>query len=242
MGFRDDPRKPEEIARLSLSLLSKRLLGVQAPFRASSRPVYKLSKRLFDVAIAGAGVLALSPLLIAIAVAVKVTSRGPVLYRGVRTGRDGVPFRILKFRTMVPDAERTGTTTVLGDARITGVGRLLRRGKLDELPQLLNVLVGQMSLVGPRPEVPEHTNAYDAEERAILTVPPGITDFSSIHFASLDEVLGTENPHEVYVKRVRAEKNQLRLRYVRERSFLVDLHILVGTGRVVLRKLLSRDG
>jgi lipopolysaccharide/colanic/teichoic acid biosynthesis glycosyltransferase len=202
-------------------------------------PLYALGKRAFDVGIAGMSLVVLSPLLLAIAIAIKLTSRGPVLYRGVRTGRDGIPFEMLKFRTMVPDAEQAGTTTRLGDPRITSVGRLLRRAKLDELPQLINVLGGTMSLVGPRPEVAEHTDAYDDAERAILSVTPGITDFSSIHFVSLDEVLGTENPHEVFVTRIRAEKNQLRLKYVRERSFLVDLRILAGTVRVVLRKILA---
>lgn len=148
-----------------------------------------------------------------------------------------MPFRMLKFRTMVLDAERAGTTTSIGDPRITSIGRVLRRTKLDELPQLVNVLTGEMSLVGPRPEVKEHTDAYDEEEQAILTVPPGITDFSSIHFASLDKILGAENPHAVYVTRIRAQKNKLRLKYVRERSFLVDLRILGGTGLVVLRRL-----
>jgi lipopolysaccharide/colanic/teichoic acid biosynthesis glycosyltransferase len=199
--------------------------------------VYEAGKRVFDVALAATALLVLSPLLAIIAVAVAATSRGPVLYRGIRTGRHARPFRILKFRTMTVDAELAGTTTTLGDPRITPVGRLLRAGKLDELPQLWNVLKGEMSLVGPRPEVAEHTDVYSREEMAILDVLPGITDYSSIHFASLDKVLGTENPHEVYVTRVRAEKNALRLRYVRERSFMVDLRILAATIAVVARKL-----
>lgn len=203
----------------------------------ATRPVYETGKRLFDVAVALIALLVLSPLLAVIAIGVATTSRGPVLYRGVRTGRHGRPFRILKFRTMSVDAELAGTTTTLGDPRITRIGRFLRAGKLDELPQLLNVMRGEMSLVGPRPEVAEHTDVYSTEELAILDVLPGITDYSSIHFASLDKVLGTENPHEVYVTRVRAEKNALRLRYVRERSFAVDLRILAATLGVVVRKL-----
>jgi lipopolysaccharide/colanic/teichoic acid biosynthesis glycosyltransferase len=203
----------------------------------AARPVYEAAKRLFDCSFALVALIVLSPVLATIAIVIAATSNGPVLYRGVRTGRYGRPFRILKFRTMTVDAERAGTTTTLGDPRITRVGRLLRSGKLDELPQLWNVLRGEMSLVGPRPEVAEHTDEYTAEEMAILDVPPGITDFSSIHFASLDRVLGTDNPHEVYVTRVRAEKNALRLRYVRERSFGVDLRILAATIGVVVRKL-----
>lgn len=138
------------------------------------------------------------------------------------------------------DAERSGTTTTLADARITTVGRVLRRLKFDELPQLLNVLTGEMSLVGPRPEVEEHTREYSAEELAILTVPPGITDYASIHFVSLDEVLGSENPHEVYVTRVRAEKNALRLAYVRNASFYEDLRIIGSTSVALVRKAFAR--
>lgn len=199
--------------------------------------MYEVAKRLFDLVIAALAVVLLSPLMLAIAALIKFTSPGDVLYRGERTGRYGRPFRILKFRTMVPDAERAGTTTVLADPRITGVGRWLRRVKLDELPQLFNVLRGEMSLVGPRPEVAEHTDVYDAEERTILDVRPGITDFASIELVRLDEVLGVDNPHEVYVTRVRHFKNQLRLRYVRERSFMTDMRIIARTVRAVASKV-----
>jgi lipopolysaccharide/colanic/teichoic acid biosynthesis glycosyltransferase len=125
-----------------------------------------------------------------IAIAVKRSSAGPVLYRGVRTGRWGVPFEMLKFRTMQVGAEALGTTTHRRDPRITPIGRWLRRYKLDELPQFLNVLRGDMSLVGPRPEVEEHTREYTNEEHAILDVTPGITDLASIRFADLARELG----------------------------------------------------
>lgn len=202
---------------------------------------YRLRKRAFDLAVAGLGIAGLSPVLALVAAAVKLTSPGPVLYRGTRIGLHGRPFTILKFRTMHVDAERMGTTTRIDDPRITRVGRFLRRYKLDELPQLLNVLRGQMSLVGPRPEVEEHTSAYTVEERAILTVLPGITDYSSIHFASLDEVLGREDPHNVYVSRIRGEKNQLRLRYVRTATFREDLRIIGKTVVAIARKAKRRD-
>ena len=200
------------------------------------RSGYELAKRVFDVVVAGAGLAVASPVLVTIAVLVKLTSRGPVFYRGERIGRYGRPFRILKFRTMQVDAERLGTTTRLNDPRVTSVGRLLRRYKLDELPQLVNVLRGEMSLVGPRPEVVEHTSEYDANERRILDVLPGITDYASIELVSLDEVLGTEDPHRVYVTRVRAEKNRLRLRYVDNRSFTEDLRILRRTFQAIFDK------
>lgn len=194
-------------------------------------------KRCFDIIFAGISVIVFSPLLLLIAVAVKVNSDGPVIYKGKRVGQYGKIFKIHKFRTMQPDAETYGTTTAKDDPRITTIGRILRKVKLDELPQLFNILKGDMSFVGPRPEVEEHTNEYTDEEKLILTVRPGITDYSSIHFISLDEVLGSRNPHQVYLSGVRAEKNKLRLRYVRERSFITDLKIIALTFIALMRKM-----
>ena len=188
-----------------------------------------LAKRLFDLIVASLGLVALAPLLLGIAIAVALSSPGPVFYRGWRTGLGGVPFRIFKFRTMVVGSEANGTTTALRDPRVTRSGAVLRRWKLDELPQLLNVVLGDMSLVGPRPEVAEHTEAYTDEERAILSVRPGITDLASIRFVHLAEEVGAEDPHAVYVSQLRSMKNALRLKYVREQSFLGDLGILFRT-------------
>ena len=188
-----------------------------------------MAKRLFDLTVAALGLLVMSPLLAGIAVAIASGSPGPVFYRGWRTGLHGQPFRIFKFRTMVVGAEAQGTTTVLHDTRVTPLGQWLRRWKLDELPQLINVVRGDMSLVGPRPEVEEHTSAYTVEERQILSVRPGITDLASIRFVRLAEELGTDDPHATYLNRVRAEKNALRLQYVRERTFLGDVRILCLT-------------
>lgn len=204
----------------------------------SSRRGYEAAKRIFDLVVALPALVVLSPLLAGLAVAVRATSAGPILYRGERIGRHGRPFRILKFRTMVADADRYGSTTALADARITRPGVVMRRLKLDELPQLWNVVTGEMSLVGPRPEVEEHTREYDAAEQAILTVRPGITDYSSIRFVDLAAELGSENAHEVFVTRVRAEKNRLRLRYVQNQSFTEDLRILLRTLAVLIRKAL----
>jgi len=201
-----------------------------------------MAKRLFDVCAASLGLFALSPFLLLVALAVALDSSGPVLYRGWRTGFEGKPFRIFKFRTMVVGAEAMGTTTSLRDPRVTRIGAVLRRWKLDELPQLLNVLLGDMSLVGPRPEVEEHTALYTPEERAILSVRPGITDLASIRFVRLAEELGAEDAHAVYVNRLRAEKNAMRLKYVRERSFLGDLAILFQTFRAILRPRSARGG
>jgi lipopolysaccharide/colanic/teichoic acid biosynthesis glycosyltransferase len=199
-----------------------------------------MSKRLFDIFLAGLGVVLLAPLLGAIAILVALDSRGPMLYRGIRTGRYGRPFRILKFRTMVPDAEKVGGgTTALGDRRITRVGHVLRRYKLDELPQLFNVLKGDMSLVGPRPELPRYTDRYRGEERLILSVRPGITDFSSIRFASLDEMVGAQDADRVFETAVLPQKNQLRVRYVKEASFFVDVKILFLTAAKIIEKVLG---
>jgi lipopolysaccharide/colanic/teichoic acid biosynthesis glycosyltransferase len=187
------------------------------------------SKRVFDVTAAAIGLVVFMVPLSLIALGIKAGSRGPVFYRGVRIGRFGRPFRIYKFRTMVPDAERRGTATGHNDARITTAGRWLRRYKLDELPQLINVLKGEMSLVGPRPEVEEHIAVYSAEEQLILTAIPGITDLSSLRFVRLGELLGTDDPNKVFIEHYRAEKNRLRLEYVRTRSFLLDLKIIFQT-------------
>lgn len=194
-----------------------------------------MGKRLFDIAVSVAGLVAFAPVLLIIAVLVKLDSRGPVLYRGVRTGLMGREFRILKFRTMVPDAERTGGgSTARNDPRITKIGRVLRRYKLDELPQLANVLTGDMSLVGPRPELPQYTREYIGDEQLILTVRPGITDYASIEFSQLGTVLGDDAPDRVYETQVRPVKNALRVKYIRERSFLEDLRIIVRTLRKVV--------
>jgi lipopolysaccharide/colanic/teichoic acid biosynthesis glycosyltransferase len=194
-------------------------------------------KRAFDVVVSGLGLVTIAPLLLVIAALIKLDSPGPVFYRGERVGLFGRKFRIWKFRSMVPDAEARGSTaTAHRDPRITRVGRLLRRHKLDELPQLLNVLVGEMSLVGPRPEVEEHTSVYTDEEKAILGVRPGITDYSSLRFIDLNELLGTEDPNRVFIEKYREEKNQLRLQYVRNQSFGEDLRIIARTlARIVWR-------
>jgi lipopolysaccharide/colanic/teichoic acid biosynthesis glycosyltransferase len=196
-------------------------------------------KRVFDLVMAGTALLLLSLFLLILAVAIKLTSRGPVFYRGERVGRNGRPFRIYKFRTMVVDAERQGgPSTSDADARVTPVGRFIRGLKLDEAPQLLNVLLGEMSLVGPRPEVRHYVDLYTEEEKAILTVRPGITDWASIRFHNEGEILaasGLADPEEAYIRLIRPEKLRLQLKYVRERSFWADLRILFATASTLVR-------
>lgn len=193
-------------------------------------------KRLFDMVVSFCGLAALSPVLLAVALAIRREDGGPVFYRGERTGRKGRPFRIFKFRTMVVDAENMGAaSTADDDPRITKVGRRLRKFKLDELPQLINVLTGDMSLVGPRPEVKRYTDLYTEEEKAVLTVRPGITDWASIWNSDEGALLaGQVDPDRYYEEHIRPEKIRLQLKYVRERSFRTDLAIILETLRVIL--------
>jgi lipopolysaccharide/colanic/teichoic acid biosynthesis glycosyltransferase len=189
-----------------------------------------MAKRFFDVMFAFVGLLILFPLLVIIALLVKSDSPGPILYRGVRTGWRGRPFRIFKFRTMVVDAEHLGGgSTAKDDRRITRIGRFLRKNKLDELPQLVNVLKGEMSIVGPRPELQRYTSLYSGDELLILSVRPGITDYASIEFARLGEVLGNEAPDQVYEEQVRPRKNALRVKYVKEQTYWGDIVIIFRT-------------
>jgi lipopolysaccharide/colanic/teichoic acid biosynthesis glycosyltransferase len=187
-------------------------------------------KRAFDLVVAVLGLVVLSPVMLCLAALVKLESKGPVFYRGTRTGQFGKPFRIFKFRTMVQDAEkRGGPSTALNDPRLTRLGPLLRKYKLDELPQLINVVSGQMSIVGPRPQVERYTAAYTAEQKAILDVRPGLTDYASIEFMDLDRLLGTENVDEKYAREIEPRKNELRIKYVRDHSLATDFRIIART-------------
>lgn len=190
-----------------------------------------LSKRLFDAVSAAVGLIILSPFLLLVALLIIVEDGGSILYRGVRVGRQARRFFICKFRTMVVDAENHGgTSTSDDDKRITRIGGVLRRWKLDELPQLWNVFTGDMSLVGPRPQVEHDVAKYTEEERAILGVNPGITDWSSIRFRNEGEILkGKPDPDQAYIDLIRPEKIRLQLHYVRHRSFFTDLKIIWAT-------------
>jgi lipopolysaccharide/colanic/teichoic acid biosynthesis glycosyltransferase len=194
------------------------------------------AKRALDVAAAAAGLSVLGPAMLGIGAAVRLTSAGPALFRQERVGKDGRPFRIFKFRTMTADAPGRGPEiTRGGDARVTPLGRVLRRTKLDELPQLLNVLVGDMSLVGPRPEVPRYVEKYSPEQRRVLSIRPGITDWASIAYANEEEVLARYPDLErAYVEQVMPRKLALNLDYLERRSLRTDLEILWQTARAVL--------
>lgn len=205
--------------------------------RRRDRPGAQAAKRLFDVGGAGIGLLLLAPLLLALALWVRLDSPGPVLFRQQRVGRHGVCFDILKFRTMVARPDDGGQLTVGRDPRITRGGRFLRSSKLDELPQLINVLQGTMSLVGPRPEVPRYVDCYPPAARAaVLSVAPGITDLASILYKEESEILGrAADPERAYVETILPVKLEYYQRYVRERSFWLDLRIIFRTLAAVLR-------
>ncbi len=190
----------------------------------------KRIKRGFDIAGALAGILLCAPLLAVIAFLVHSDSPGSVIYKGARTGKDGKIFRIFKFRTMVADAERRGGgSTAKDDPRVTRTGRMLRKYKLDELPQLFNVLSGEMSFVGPRPELPCYTRLYAGDETLILSIRPGITDNASLELFQLSEALGPVDADRVYEERYLPEKNALRVKYVKEQSLLGDFAIIMRT-------------
>ena len=188
-------------------------------------------KRAFDLIVSAFGLALLAAPLAALALLVRLESRGPVFYRGVRAGRLGKPFRIFKFRTMVENAEKIGgASTPEDDPRVTRAGRLLRKYKLDELPQLFNVIRGEMSLVGPRPQVPWAVAMYSPEERAVLNLRPGITDYASVRFRDEGEILrGSANPDKDYFEKIHPEKMRLSLEYVRGQSLWLDCRILAMT-------------
>lgn len=195
------------------------------------QPLPAALKRLLDIIGTGLGLLVLSPVFAVIAALIKLDSPGPVFFRQERVGRNGQPFMIFKFRSMRPDAPRLGGPLTVGrDPRITRVGALLRQTKLDELPQLINVLRGEMSLVGPRPEVPKYVALYTPEQRQVLTVRPGITDLASIEYRSESELLAkTADPERAYLHEVMPHKLQLNLEYIRTQSLALDLAIIFKT-------------
>jgi lipopolysaccharide/colanic/teichoic acid biosynthesis glycosyltransferase len=194
-----------------------------------SVPVWK---RTIDLVLSSVGLVVLSPVLIIIAIAITLDNPGPVFFRQERVGRGGVSFRIFKFRTMIVDADRAAAQlTVCGDKRITKVGHWLRRSKLDELPQLINIFLGEMSLVGPRPEVPQFMQFYTPDQRAIiLSMRPGTTDYAAIVFHDESSLLDQErDPVELYRREIMPAKFALYQKYFLEMSLVTDLRIVIGT-------------
>lgn len=200
----------------------------------------KFFKRLFDFVLALMLLIVVTPIYLVLSLAVIIETGLPVFYRAERGGYKGRKFKIFKFRSMVKDADKIGGgTTALNDSRITKVGAFLRKTKLDETPQLLNIINGTMSFIGPRPELLKYTEAYEGLNKYILGVRPGITDFSSIKFINLDEIVGSENADEMYEKYVLVRKNRLRLKYVEKISFSTDVSIFFNTVFKVIKKALK---
>ncbi len=216
---------------LNLNSIQEKL-AVQAPFHpGSGAPFAVAAKRLYDILLSAGGLLVLSPLFLVIAVLVKLTSVGAVFYRQRRIGLHGQPLLMCKFRSMVPRADLNGPlVTSDGDRRVTGLGRFLRRTKLDELPQLWNVLRGEMSLVGPRPEVPKYVARYTPEQRQILNLKPGITDLASLHFRNEEMLLRhADNPEEFYLCHCLPKKLRLNLEYAQRANLFRDTWIILQT-------------
>lgn len=193
-------------------------------------------KRLFDIFFSFIGLLILFIPFVIIALLISIDSRGGVFYKQTRVGKDGTDFKLFKFRSMRTDADKAGLLTIGGrDNRITKIGYTLRKYKIDELPQLINVFIGDMSLVGPRPEVRKYVDLYNQEQRQVLSVKPGITDYASIEYRNENEILGkAENPEDVYINEIMPAKLKLNLKYIAEQGVVTDLKIIFKTiGKIV---------
>jgi lipopolysaccharide/colanic/teichoic acid biosynthesis glycosyltransferase len=224
-----------------LSIESKEYEFTEEQLDKNSTSLYnRLVKRLIGLVVAVILFVLLSPFLLVISIAIIVDSGFPIFYKADRGGYKGKTFKIYKFRTMVKDADKIGGgTTALNDSRITKIGHFLRKTKLDEVPQLINIIKGEMSFVGPRPELLRYTSQYDDVEKYILKVRPGITDFSSIEFINLDEIVGGENADEMYEKYVLKRKNLLRIKYVSTISFAIDCKLFYMTVIRTLQKAIK---
>lgn len=191
-----------------------------------------MAKRIFDFIFSSLGFLILIPIILLVTIMIKLDSKGPVFYRGERVGKKGKVFRIFKFRTMVPNAEEIGgSSTAADDSRLTKISGFLKKYQIDELPQLINVIKGEMSLVGPRPEVKNYIDMLSEDERkTILSVSPGMTDFASLWNFHESEVLkGSQDPEKTYLEKIRPKKIELQLKYVKERNLWLDIKLIFKT-------------
>lgn len=195
-------------------------------------------KRIFDIVMSGLGLICLSPLFLVLAVWIKSDSKGPVFYRQIRVGRGNKDFRLFKFRSMRPDSDKLGLITVGGhDPRVTRSGYYIRKYKLDEFPQLINVFVGDMSLVGPRPEVRKYVDLYTPEQLRVLNVRPGITSLASIRYRNENEILAkAEDPDKAYVEQIMPDKIAIDLEYVENASLTNDIKLIFKTFGEIIRK------
>lgn len=202
-----------------------------------SKKLKIMVKRLFDVFFSLFGLLLIAPILIIVAILIKTNSKGSVFYRQVRVGKNNKDFKIFKFRTMHVNADKLGLLTVGGrDPRITSIGYYLRKYKLDELPQLINVFIGEMSFVGPRPEVRKYVNLYSSEQLKVLNVKPGITDLASIEFRNENEILSEQkNPDQYYIDIIMPKKLEINLKYIQKRNLINDIGVIFKTFLIILK-------
>ncbi len=193
-------------------------------------------KRLFDIIASSIGLIILSPVFLLLAIWIKLDSKGPVFYRQTRVGKDNKDFRLYKFRSMRPDSDKHGLITVGGrDPRVTRSGYFIRKYKLDEFPQLINVFLGQMSLVGPRPEVRKYVDMYTPEQMKVLSVKPGITSLASIRYRNENEILAqADDPDRCYIEKVMPDKLEIDLQYVNQASFLNDIKLIFSTFKAIV--------
>lgn len=193
--------------------------------------------RFFDFILSLVGLVVLAPIFIVLAIWIKIDSKGPVFYKQVRVGRNGIDFGLFKFRSMVVDADKKGLITVGGrDPRITRSGYFIRKYKLDELPQLINVLLGDMSLVGPRPEVRKYVELYTDEQQRVLSVKPGITDYASIEYMDENEILGkSSDPEKTYIEEIMPEKIKYNMKYINNKSLFEYFKIILLTVLKIVR-------
>ena len=192
--------------------------------------------RFFDILFSCLGLICLSPILLIIYILIKTESKGPGLYAQKRIGKDGKPFKLLKFRTMREGSDKGNQITIGEDERITKIGRHLRKYKLDELPQLVNVIKGEMSLVGPRPEVEKYVRLYTPEQRVVLSVLPGITDYASIQYSNENEILGkAKDPHKMYVEEIMPKKIEYNMKYIKDPSLSQYFKIIFLTVSKIIK-------
>ncbi|ALF18698.1 sugar transferase [Fusobacterium animalis] len=193
-------------------------------------------KRIFDITLSLFGLIILLPFMLIIAILIKIDSKGPVFFKQIRVTKNGKEFKIFKYRTMKVGSDKYSQITVGKDGRITKLGSFLRKYKLDEIPQLINVLIGDMSLVGPRPEVPKYVALYTDEQKEILKVRAGITDYASIEFSDENDLLASEEePEKVYIEKIMPKKIELNKKYLSEISILTDIKIILLTIKKILK-------
>lgn len=194
-------------------------------------------KRIFDMFSSFVVLVILAPFFLVIAILIKLDSPGKVFFKQIRVGKDEKHFSLIKFRTMRPDSDRLSQITVGDrDPRVTHVGYFLRKYKLDEIPQLFNIIGGDMSVVGPRPEVPKYVELYSSEQRTVLTIRPGLTDYASLHYVNESEILAkASDPEKAYINKIMPHKLELNQKYIREKSFVTDLKIILQTLLRIIR-------